>query len=146
MKNILVPLELADDKIDQRLISAAIDLALPFEAKCWIIHIAPPNPEFVGYEVGPQYIRDELAEEYRDEHRKIQLYTEQVKAKTLSSEGLMIQGATAEMIETEIEKLKIDLVILGNRKYSFLEVLFKGSLKDELIESLKIPIFLVPIS
>jgi len=144
MKNILVPLELKNDQIDQQLVDSAIQLAIPFKAKCWVVHVAPPDPEFVGYEIGPQYIRDELALEFRTEHKKLQAYSEKIKDKGSDAEGLMIQGATAEMIEEEIKKLKIDLVILGNRKYGFWEVLFKGSLKDELIEEIQVPILLIP--
>lgn len=144
MKNILLPLELENPKKDEMLVAAAIEYALPFNAKCWLVHVVPPEPDFIGYDVGPQYIRDQLAENFREDHKKIQAIANQLKAKGLDAEGLLIQGATVEMIEREIEKLNIDLLIIANRKYGFTDILFKGSVRDELIESHKVPILLVP--
>ena len=142
--NILIPLELKSEQLDQSLIEFARDYALAFQAKCWLLHIEPPDPEFVSHDSGPQYIRDTLAEKFRVEHRKIQDYAKQLQTQNVEAEGLLIQGATLEMIELEIEKLNIDLLIIGNRKYSFAETLFHSGIKDELIGNLKIPILLIP--
>ena len=57
---------------------------------------------------------------------------------------MLIQGATQNMIKEEVDKLKIDLLILGNKKHSFIDVLFKGSIVDDLMDEINIPILLVP--
>ncbi|GAB5525882.1 MAG: hypothetical protein Roseis2KO_37540 [Roseivirga sp.] len=74
IKQILVAVELTPE--DTATLSMAINLAKAFSAKLWLLHVAQPDPEFVGYEVGPQYIRDSRAEELRREHRLIQKYTD----------------------------------------------------------------------
>ena len=144
MKNILLPLELKNDRLDQKLIDIAVRQARAFQAKCWLLHVEPPDPEFIDHESGPQYIRDTLAEKFRAEHKKIQAYAEGIRAKSVEAEGLLIQGATLEMIEFEIKKLEIDLLVIGNRKYSFAETLFNKGVKDVLLGNLTIPIMLVP--
>ena len=51
MKNILVTIDFKRN--DQLLIDKAFQLAESFDSKLWLIHIAAPDPDFVGYEVGP---------------------------------------------------------------------------------------------
>lgn len=144
MKNILIPLELSKAPIEERIINTAINYASALTAKCWIVHVAAPDPDFVGFGVGPKYIRDQLAEELRAEHRQIQSITERFKAKGIQAEGLLIQGATQDMIKEEVKKLKIDLLILGNKKHNFINVLFKGSILDDIMDEVNIPILLIP--
>lgn len=144
MKNILIPLELSKAAIEERIINTAINYASSLAAKCWIVHVAAPDPDFVGFGVGPKYIRDQLAEDLRTEHRQIQSITERFKAEGIQAEGLLIQGATQDMIKEEVKKLKIDLLILGNKKHSFINVLFKGSILDDIMDEVNIPILLIP--
>jgi len=144
MKNILVPLELNQSDLEKRIINETISLAKSLNAKCWLIHVAAPEPDFVGYDVGPQYIRDELAEDLREEHREIQNIALQFKKLDIEAQGLLIQGATAEMIEVEMKKLAIDLLVLGNKKHSFIDVFFSGSVTDQLMDQANIPILLIP--
>jgi len=61
MKNILVTIDF--DVQTTLLIDSAYKLANAFDSKIWLVHIAAPNPDFAGYEVGPQYIRDSRAHE-----------------------------------------------------------------------------------
>ena len=72
MKNILVTIDF--DKSEALLLDKAVQMAEAFGSKLWLMHIAAPDPDFVGYDVGPQYIRDSRAEDLRQEHRKLQEY------------------------------------------------------------------------
>lgn len=144
MKNILLALELQDEALSERLIAEAAKLALAFDAKCWLIHIAAPDPDFVGYGVGPQYIRDLLAEDLKEDHKKIQTYANKLKAQNILAEGLLIQGTTVETIIEEIQKLQIDLLILGNKHHGILYSTFVGSVTDDILEQISIPVYLIP--
>ena len=53
------------------LLSYAEGMAMKFEAKLWVLHVAAPNPDFVGSEPGPQYERDIQAEELLEAHRNL---------------------------------------------------------------------------
>jgi len=143
MKNILVTIDF--DNIEDLLIDKACELAEPFGSKIWIVHIASPEPEFVGYKPGPQYIRDNRAEELRKEHQLIREYTNRLKEKGFNAEGLLIQGATVEMIIFESEKLNIDLIIAGHHDRSFLYKALIGSVSSEIIKKSKIPVLIIPV-
>ncbi len=75
-KNILVAVDFNDAV--GKILGYAEALALQFDSKVWVVHVADPDPDFVGYEPGPQYIRDFRAEELREEHKKIAEYDQYV--------------------------------------------------------------------
>ncbi len=70
MKNVLVPVDFCE--ITDPVIATARALAQGFSAKLWLVHIASPDPDFVGYQVGPQSVRDQVAAHLREEHRHLQ--------------------------------------------------------------------------
>jgi nucleotide-binding universal stress UspA family protein len=115
-----------------------------FNAKIWLMHVAAPDPEFVGYDVGPQYIRDSRAGELREEHRVIQEQTDWLKEQGCDAEGLLIQGATIEMIMEESKKLDVDMIMTGHHERSFLYNAFVGSVSAQIMKNSKIPVLIVP--
>jgi nucleotide-binding universal stress UspA family protein len=143
MKNLLVGVDLKSS--DMLLLAQASALATKFNSKIWIIHIATPEPDFVGYGIGPKYIRDVLADELRSEHRQIQTYTQNLHDQSIEAEGLLIQGPTIEMIQSEVVKLKIDLLILGSHRHSFLYETFVGHTAIKMMNQLSIPLLIVPL-
>ncbi len=143
MKNILVTVDFEEK--NYLLVEKAAEFAEKFGAKVWLIHIAMPDPDFVGFEVGPQYIRDSFADDLRKEHQLIQKYSADLNAKGIKSEGLLIQGPTVEMILKESDKLNIDLVILGHHQHGYLYKIFVGSTDAEIISQSKVPVLVVPI-
>ena len=143
MKNILVSLDFSEDT--STVVSKAIEQAQAFGAKVWLLHAAAPDPDFVGYEVGPQYIRDFRAKELREEHKELQELTEGIKAKGIDAEGLLIQGATVETIMSEAEKLQIDLIVCGHHEHGFFHKLFFESVSAGIIQQSAIPVMLVAI-
>ena len=130
---------------EEVLIDKAFELAESFDSKLWLMHIASPDPDFVGYGVGPQYIRDTRAAKLRKEHKLLQEYTFTLKKKGVDSEGLLVQGATIEMIIEESKKLNVDLIIAGHHKHGFFYNSFVGSVSAQIIKKSKIPVLIVPL-
>jgi len=144
MKNILVTIDF--EKEANLLVDRAFDLAEKFGSKVWLIHIAAPNPEFVGYEAGPQNERDFRAGELKTEHTIIEKYAHQLKEKGINAEGLLIQGPTLETILKETDKLNIDMVIIGHHKHSLFYKAFVGNTDSALINKSKVPVLLIPLT
>lgn len=143
MKNILVAVDL--DTSSQLLIHAAAEQAEKFNAKVWVLHVADPEPDFVGNKAGPQYVRDYLVEEIKKEHKLVRQYADELNAKGIKAEGLLIQGPTVKMILEEIEKLQIDLLIIGHHRHSLLFKLFLGDNHTALVNKSTIPVLVVPL-
>jgi len=143
MKNLLIAVDF--ENTDQQLLQHASAIALKFGSTCWVIHIAAPEPDFVGYQAGPQYIREMLAKDLKDEHKSIQKYVDGLRSQGCTAEGLMVQGPTVELLLEEVDKLAIDLIIIGAHKHSFLYRLFQEDTSLEIMHKTKVPLFIVPV-
>ncbi len=144
MKNILLTVDFEENT--DFLINKAHELAEKFEAKVWLLHVAAPDPDFVGYEIGPQYIRDFRADELRNEHKTLQQLADQLKAKGIEAEGLLIYGATIDMIIEESVKLKCDLLMVGYREHGLLYRVLNPTTSFEIIKKSRIPVMIVPLA
>lgn len=144
MKNILVSLDF--DKGSDLLLEKASKVAHAFGSKVWIVHIVPPDPDFVGYDAGPQSVRDTVAEELREKHRALQGFAEKLVQEGLDARALLLQGNTVETILVEAEKFNTDLIIAGHEDHNFIYKSVIGSVSSKLLRKSKIPIMLVPIS
>jgi nucleotide-binding universal stress UspA family protein len=143
MKNILVTIDFEEK--GQVLIEKAAELAKKFKAKLWLVHVAAPDLDFIGYDVGPQYIRDVLAKDLRNEHKLLQGFTNQLKEKNIVAEALLVQGTTIETIVELTEKLAIDLIVIGKHEHGFFHKTFMVSTDESLIEKSNIPVLIVPL-
>jgi nucleotide-binding universal stress UspA family protein len=143
MKNILVALK--EGNHAKLLLDQATPLALKFGSKIWLLHVADPEPDFVGNKVGPQYVRDNLAKELRQEHQFLQNLANELAAKGIQAEGLLIQGATVEMILNEVDRLDIDLVVIGRHHHSWLDRLLTGSTHPAVVRKATVPVLIVPL-
>jgi nucleotide-binding universal stress UspA family protein len=143
MKNILLAIDFNDG--ERILIDKALEWAKAFGAKIWMLHVASPEPEFVGFGVGPQYIRDSMAAELKKEHKMLFEYANQIKSEGVDADGLLIKGMTTDMIMKEADKLNIDLIITGHQDHSLLYKLFFGSVAAGVVRKTKIPVLLIPL-
>ena len=142
-KNILVAVDF-NDAVGE-LMSYAESIAEKFGAKIWVVHVAAPDPDFVGFDAGPQYIRDMRADELRDEHKELQQIQDMFIDKKIESDALLIQGSTVETVLEEAKKLKADILIVGTHKHSFFYNLFTESVSVELFKNSEIPVLSIPI-
>lgn len=143
MKNILLAIDFNNG--EKILMDKAREWARAFDAKVWMLHVAAPEPEFVGFGVGPQYIRDSMAEELKKEHRMLFEYANQFRSEGIQADGLLIMGATTEMIMEEAKKLNIDLIITGHHDHSLMYKLFFGSVAAGVVRKSKVPVLLIPM-
>jgi nucleotide-binding universal stress UspA family protein len=142
MKNILVAVDF--DEGTPKLVSYAKMIGAAFGAKLWLIHIAEEEPEFMGYQEGPQYIRDGFAEHLREQHRNLQSICSELRTYGIDCEGLMIQGPTVKMLLEESKKLHVDMIITCTHRRSFIYKAFFGSVSTDLFEEANIPVMAIP--
>lgn len=143
MKNILVSIDFADKT--NLLMDQALKFAKAFDSKIWLIHVAAPDPDFVTYEPGPQYIRDDKAGKLQDEHTLLNDYRKALNEKGINAEALLVQGPTVETLLDELKKLKIDLIILGHHDRSVIYNLFHESVSNKVIQKSDIPLLIIPL-
>ena len=136
----LVDFSKATDKI----VSKAGEVARLYKAKCWLVHVATPDPELVGYDLGPRYIRDARADVLKEEHRRMLHYKELTEAQGVECEALLIQGDVTDMIDERVAKLNIDLIVLGSHGRSMIYEMLVGSVCEHLLKRSAVPLLVVP--
>ena len=142
MKNILVGIDFKENT--QNLIDEAIVLAEKFQSKIWLIHAVAPEPDFVGYGVGPQSIRDFRAEELKNENKMLSDYVGTLKEKGIEADALFLMGATTNILLDTAKKLNSDLIIVGHHHHGFMQKLIFGDIAEEVVKKANTPVLVVP--
>jgi nucleotide-binding universal stress UspA family protein len=110
----------------------------------WLLHIANPEPDFVGYEPGPQAVRDGQAKDFHQQHQSLQDYAERLRAQGATCTALQVQGAYVEKILHEAENLKADVIVVGSHGKGLVKELIFGSTSNLLVRHSEIPVLVVP--
>ncbi len=139
---ILVSVDLSDSTVE--VVEKAEALAKALSAEVWLLHVAAPDPDFVGYEAGPQSMRDFVAETAREEHRQVQAIAERYRQLGLTATALLIQGATAETILKEAAKLDVSMIVVGSHGRGMMRQLLVGSVSEDVIRKSLVPVLVVP--
>ena len=142
MKTILVAVDFSP--ITETLLEAAVKAANP-DSKIYIIHVAAPDPDFVGYGVGPDYIRQDRAAELVEEHKLMNEYKQRVLEEGLDAEALLVSGPTVETLLEEIKKLEAELLVIGRKGHSAVYEVIFGSVCKILLEKINIPALVIPV-
>jgi len=109
-----------------------------------LLHAAPPDPDFVGYEAGPQSVRDQIAEHFRDEHARIQDEAGALREAGIDARGLLVQGPAARCVLDEAEALDADWIVLGSHGHGAVRTLLMGSTVEQVLKHADRPVLVVP--
>lgn len=144
MKTILVCIDFSD--ITQRVVQTATQLATALGSRVLLLHVAPPEPDFVPYEVGPQAERDAVAKLLRQEHQKLQVLEQQLINEDVSVEALMVQGPAAQKILQEARVMNADLIVMGSHGHGAVYELLVGSVTETVLRKTHAPVLVVPLA
>jgi nucleotide-binding universal stress UspA family protein len=142
MKTLVVAIDFSD--ITSLLIKEAAKLASCYEARVYVIHVAAPDPDFVGYEVGPIQERQFRAKELRAEKKKLEQLATELKALGVDAVSLLMQGETAKLLLREVDRLQSCLLIMGVHGRGLIKTAFLGSTSHEIVRLASCPVLLVP--
>jgi len=142
MKNILVPIDLSP--VTDNTVEIAARFAKGFGSKIWLVHVAAPDPDFVGFGTGPKYVRDQRADELKKEHSQIQVMAENLRTKGFSAEALLVQGPTSATIIEEARRLEADLIIMGSHGHGAIYKTFVGSVSQQVLGDSTVPVLIIP--
>lgn len=109
--NILACVDLSASS--EKVMTKAVEIAGAISAKLWILHIAEPDPDFIGYEVGPQSVRNSLSKKFHEQHRQLQEIADRVREEGIDATALLVQGGTVEKLLAKAAKLSADMIVVG---------------------------------
>ncbi|MDJ0851554.1 MAG: universal stress protein [Myxococcota bacterium] len=142
MQRVLVAVDLSPATAP--VLRVAEELAGALGAELRLVHVAAPEPEFVGYDVDSPALRDTHAAAYRDEHRRLQELAEGVRQRGGTVKALLIQGPTVEKILEEAERLDAGLLVVGSHGRGALARVLLGSVSEGVLHRSHRPVVVVP--
>jgi nucleotide-binding universal stress UspA family protein len=140
---LLVPLDLSS--ATERVLATAIKLSRAMHADVFLLHVAAPEPDFVGYGAGSPAVRDQIAHEHREEHRQLQAHALALRDLGVDCTALLIQGPTADAILKEAQRLEADLIVMATHGHGAMFDLLVGSISQAVLRQGKVPVVMVPV-
>ena len=129
--------------VTERQTDAVRRLASPGR-RVFVIHVAEPNPDFVGFEGGPDEVRNQIAAEFREEHRRVQRIADELRDAGLNATALLVQGPTVATILEQAERVEADAIVVGSHGRSAIFDLLAGSVSSGVIRASRVPVLVVP--
>lgn len=127
-----------------RVVDAAAKAARLAGAEVFVLHVAEPEPDFMGFEAGPEVVRGQIAEEFRRQHREVQALAEGVRQTGIAATALLIRGPTVETTLKEAERLGADLIVVGSHGRSAVYDVLVGRYSAGILRRSPIPVLVVP--
>lgn len=140
--NILAAVDFSAVTRDVLEILGRIAKAMP--AKVFLVHVAPPDPAFVGYGAGPKAVRGQVAAEHHARHQQLQELADELRARGVDTTALLLQGATVDTLIAEAGKLPAGLIVLGSHGHGAVHNLLVGSVAEGVVRQSGLPVLLVP--
>lgn len=130
--------------LSKRVVEIAAELAERAAAPLVVLHAAAPEPDFVGYEVGPQHVRDMRAGELRKEHAELLEIGEALRARGLAVRVQLHAGPTVETIVESAKHADAELIVVGAHRHGRTHRLLLGSVSEGLLRKAPCPVLVVP--
>ena len=140
---ILVAVDLSP--ASEKVVETAGGVAKLTGASVYVLHVAEPEPDFVGYDAGPEVVRTQVAQELRREHRGVQALAEKLRNDGIDATALLIRGPTVETTLKEAENLESDLIVVGTHGHGAVYDVLIGSYSAGIIRRSSLPVLVVPI-
>ena len=115
-----------------------------------IIHVAPPDPDFVGYIKGDRFEekkREDVATAFRSAHRATQAIKATLQAANiLTGEALLVQGPMLEKIVEHVRLLNTNLLMLGSHHHGALYRFWYGDTAADAARRARCAVLVVPVN
>lgn len=131
--------------VTERVVGQASELSRRLPARLVLLHVAPAEPEWVGWGPGPQTVRDERARALRQAHRETQRLARALRDHGLADvRALTVQGPATETILARAEALGAQMLVLGAHHRGLPHGLIVGSVARQVLRRAQRPVLVVP--
>ena len=128
-----------------RIVQVTERIARGMSGEAWLLHVAEPEPDLVGFDAGPEVVRDQIAKEFRDEHKQIQQHADTLREAGIEATALLVRGPIVDTVLDQAKRLEADLIIVGSHGFGALYDLLVGSESRGILKKTEIPVLVVPI-
>lgn len=126
------------------LVINAIPKIAHFDDVIHILYVCEPNPEFVGFDVGPTSVNKQLNEEFEQQKIKMSQFTSALAKKGYTVKASQVNGVVADEVIEYARNIKAKMIMLGRHGHSAIYNILVGSVAEEVLKRSPIPVLLVP--
>ncbi len=113
-------------------------------ARLTLLHVAAPPPAFVGYDPGPQSVRDHRAQSLREEHTALQQHAAKLREEGFDAHALVVEGPSVETILGEARRLAATTIVVGSHGHGALYEALVGGVCAGVIRGSSCPVLVIP--
>lgn len=141
--NIVVAVDLSPGS--EKVVDTAGRMAKAMGASVYVVHVAEPEPDFVGYDAGPEVVRTQVAAELHREHRDVQVLAQRLRDRGIEATALLIRGPTVETALKEAANLEACMIVVGSHGHGAVYDVLVGSYSAGIIRRSELPVLVVPV-
>ncbi len=116
MKTILVPIDFSD--VSGKVVETAASLAQAFGSRVILLHVAEPEPQFVGYDPGPLSIRVVTATDTQADQARLETFKQKFSPADVLA--LHAEGSIPDEILELAREHSADLIVMGSHGHGAL--------------------------
>jgi len=141
MQHVLAAIDFSP--LSERVVALAAELAQGSGAWVTLLHVAAPDPDFVGYETGPQHVRDRRAQVLRHEHGELEVMAARLRQLGLRTRALLVAGPTVETVLAQARERHVDHIVVGAHRHSRAAQVLLGSVSKGIVRHAECPVTVV---
>jgi len=109
-----------------------------------MLHVADPEPDFVGFDPGPDVVREQIEKEFSQQQEQLENFAETVSLNAFKVTATQKRGASAAVIMETADQHDVRMIIMGNRRHGTVYDILVGSVAEEVIRAAAQPVLMVP--
>lgn len=111
-----------------------------------LLHVAEPDPSFVGFDAGSDAVRAAWVERFQEERARLDRTAGELRDQGLRVRAEMVRGPIAEEVFRVADEAGARLIVLGSHGHGLLYNVLVGSVAESVIKDATVPVLLVPSS
>lgn len=109
-----------------------------------LLHVAEPDPSFVGLDAGSDAVREAWGEQFKEVRAMLDRAAEELRRDGVQVRAEVVRGAIAEEILGMAERTGARLIVLGSHGHGLFYNVLVGSAAESVIKGATVPVLLVP--
>lgn len=140
MKTILVPVDFSD--VTEKVVATATSLAGAFDSSVILVHVAEPEPQFVGYDPGPLGVRVSVPVDPQVDQRRLEALKQKFDGANVLA--LNVEGSVPDEILDLALEHAATVIVMGSHGHGAFYNLFVGSVTQAVLKGAACPVLIVP--